>query len=140
MVSEGGKSYSLPGGGARGKESREDAAIRELNEETGLKTVDCFYLFEFKGGIHKDYRGGFFRDAHRVFRMKTVGDARPRKEIKHIAYYDGSNVDLSYGTKKILEKYSEMKGIPEYVKMTCPSDGAPLDVTGFPLQVRCPYH
>lgn len=140
VVSESGKRYSLPGGGARGKESREDAAIRELSEETGLKTVDSFYLFEFKGGIHKDYRGGFFRDAHKVFRVKTVGDARPRKEIKHLAYYNGSNVDLSYGTKKILDKYNEMQGLPEYVSIKCPNDGAALDVSGFPLQVKCPYH
>ena len=37
VVSVGGRTYYLPGGGARRGESRESAAIRELREETAYR-------------------------------------------------------------------------------------------------------
>jgi 8-oxo-dGTP pyrophosphatase MutT (NUDIX family) len=109
VVSESGNRYSLPGGNARNGESRRKAAIRELREETGLKTIDCVYLFEYYGkGIHKDLKGGFFKTAHKVFLLKTEGIPKPRKEIKHICYFNGSNVNLHYSSRKIIEKYQEI--------------------------------
>jgi 8-oxo-dGTP pyrophosphatase MutT (NUDIX family) len=56
VVSEGGRTFLLPGGVARRHESRRSAAIRELKEETGLEAVDCSYLFEYKVKVHKDRR------------------------------------------------------------------------------------
>lgn len=104
------KIFLLPGGGAEGWESRRRAAIRELREETGLHTKESTYLFSFIGGIHKDHKGGHFQDHHKVFLIKAEGDARPRHEIKYIAYYTpDSNIRLSSITKEIIDKYLSIK-------------------------------
>jgi len=110
VVSESGNRYSLPGGNARNGESRRKAAIRELKEETGLKTIDCVYLFDYYGkGTHKDAKGGFFKTTHKVFLSKTEGVAKPKKEVQHICYFSGSNVNLHYSTQRIIEKYQKIK-------------------------------
>lgn len=93
------KTFLLPGGVARKSESRKRAAIRELEEETGLKAYSCKYLFRHRG---------FAR--HKVFLIKAKGHARPRHEIKHIAYWKpGSHLHLSNSTKEIIERYLEYK-------------------------------
>jgi 8-oxo-dGTP diphosphatase len=110
VVSESGNRYSLPGGNARKGESRRKAATRELREETGLKAVNCVYLFEYAGGgIHKDMKGGFFKTVHKVFLVETEGVPRPRKEVKHICYFDGSDVNLHDSSRKIIERYKRIK-------------------------------
>lgn len=108
VVSHDGKIFHLPGGAAKGNESRKEATIRELEEETGLKVEECSYLFAINGRIHRDIKGGFFRDAHKVFLMKTSGVAHPKNEIKHIAYTT-NNVNLTYTTKVIKEKFFNEK-------------------------------
>ena len=109
IVSENGKIFYLPGGAAKDGESWKDAALRELEEETGLNAEECSYLFECSGRIHRDVKGGFFKDAHKVYLMKASGIAQPQNEIKHVAYTKDSNVNLSYTTKRIIEKYLEQK-------------------------------
>ena len=99
VVSEGGRTYYLPGGGARRGESRRSAAIRELLEETGLKTTNCSYLFEYAS----------YSNFHKVFLIETTGVAKPRKEIKYLAYFSGSNVNLSDTTRRIIEIYQEKR-------------------------------
>lgn len=107
VVSEEGKTYSLPGGAAKDGESRREAALRELEEETGLKADECSYLFEYSGRLQRDKKGGFFRDAHKVFLMKTSGAAKPKNEIKYVSYTKDANVNLSSATKQIIRKYHE---------------------------------
>ncbi len=109
VVSLDGKKFLTPGGGAHRNESRKDAAIRELEEETGLKGVIVAYLFEFKGVIHKGPRGGLFRNAHKVFLVSATGVAEPRREVKKIAFYNGSGLRLSYSAQKIIERYYSLK-------------------------------
>jgi 8-oxo-dGTP diphosphatase len=109
VVSLDGKKFLTPGGGAHRSESRKDAAIRELEEETGLKGVVMEYLFEFTGVTHKGARGGLFRNAHKVFLVSATGVAEPRREVKKIDYYNGSGLRLSYSAQKIIERYYSLK-------------------------------
>lgn len=112
VVSESGRGYLLPGGNARKGESRRKAAIRELEEETGLKATDASYLFEIKGGIHKNRRGDSVRTSHKVFLVKTIGVAKPQGEIRYLAYVDGSNsLKLSRSTRRIIERYNKIKNL-----------------------------
>lgn len=105
VVSKSGRSFILPGGGAKRNESEKEAAIRELMEETGLETVDISYLFGFTGVTHKGARGGLFRNAHKVFLVTAKGTPEPRQEIKRVAYYTGSSPKISYSARKIIERY-----------------------------------
>jgi 8-oxo-dGTP diphosphatase len=107
VVSEDGKKYDLPGGAAKEGESRREAALRELEEETGLKADKCAWLFEYNGRIQRSVKGGFFKDNHKVYLMKVTGAAEPKNEIKHIAYTKDSKVTLSYAANQIIKKYSE---------------------------------
>lgn len=106
------KIFLLPGGGTerKRKESRRKASIRELREETGLRAYDSKYLFTYnESKYYPDGRKRKIVNKHKVFLIKAKGRARPRDEVKHIAYYKDGNINLPYNTKKIVEKYLEMK-------------------------------
>ncbi len=95
------KLFITPGGGANKGESRKKATIRELREETGLKTYYCKYLFKWYGGKHKTWQ-----DCHKIFLIKAEGHARPRHEVKYITYWKpNSKIRLSYNTQSIINKY-----------------------------------
>ncbi len=66
VVSHENRLFYLPGGGAEADESYKAAAIRELEEETSLKTVTCRFLFEHKS----------FNANHQVFLIETCGVAK----------------------------------------------------------------
>jgi len=100
------KRFILPGGGAEKLESRKKAAIRELYEETGLKTKSISYLFRYVGGKWPTYKKELVRNHTKVFLVKTKGIPKPRHEIKYIAYWKPENdINITKGTKLIIEKY-----------------------------------
>lgn len=100
------KKFILPGGGAEKRESRKEATIRELYEETGLKTKHIKYLFNYVGHKWRAHNGKYVRNHAKVFLVKTYGTARPRHEIKYIGFWKPrSNLHLTGGTKSIIQKY-----------------------------------
>lgn len=95
VVADEHKTFVLPGGRAKRKESRKKATIRELREETGLKAISSKYLFSIRT-----------RQNHKVFFVKVKGKPKPRYEVKYIHWWNrDSNVKISKGTKTIIEKY-----------------------------------
>jgi 8-oxo-dGTP diphosphatase len=102
--------FILPGGGANKNESRTKAAMRELREETGLHPHHARYLFRHVGRVQKSHGHGHFQDHHTVCLVRATGMARPRHEVKYVAYYKpGSNVRISGTTREIIERYYAYK-------------------------------
>jgi len=100
------KVFLLPGGGANRNESRTQAAMRELREETGIKPLHAKFLFRYVGGVSRSHGYGYFRDLHTVCLIEAVGTPRPSHEIKYVDYYKpGRKIHLSRTTKKIIDKY-----------------------------------
>lgn len=100
------KKFILPGGGAEKWESRKKATIRELYEETGLKTKNITYLFRYVGGEWHIHRGKSVRNYTKVFLVEAEGIPKPKHEIRYIAFWKPeSKLDITIGTKKIIEKY-----------------------------------
>jgi 8-oxo-dGTP diphosphatase len=99
VVSRDDRTFYLPGGGAERGESRRDAAIRELKEETNLVAKDNFFLFEYTS----------FTNSHKVYLMKSTGVAKPSNEIKYLAFFNGSNLKVSNTTWEIIDLYHRRK-------------------------------
>jgi len=92
--------FLLPGGGANKGESRFRAAIRELEEETGLMANYAKIIFQHESHSHE----------HTVVLVKTRGTPKPKHEIKYIDYFKpGKNIKISKGTKGIIKKYYKWK-------------------------------
>lgn len=92
--------FLLPGGGANKGETRFKAAIRELEEETGLLAYSAQIIFNFETRSH----------FHTVVLIKAKGNPKPKNEVKYIDYYqEGKNIKMSTGTKKIIEEYLKYK-------------------------------
>ncbi len=110
LVSRKRKVFSLPGGGANYRESREDATKRELYEETGLTSKKLKYLFSYLGDRWKNSRGKNVRNLAKVFLVEAQGEAKPSNEINYISYLnENSNLKLSKRTIQILKKYYSIK-------------------------------
>lgn len=98
--------FLLPGGEARKHETRTQAAMRELREETGLQPYSAQFLFHHRGCVHDSYGHGYFRDHHTVCLVKARGTARPHREIEYVEYYrPSSGIHVSGVTKEIIDRY-----------------------------------
>jgi 8-oxo-dGTP diphosphatase len=107
-----GKTFILPGGGAKKDESRFMAALRELTEETGLLPYAAEIIFKHKGKVRPTMSGRHkFQDHHTVCLVKASGIPKPGGgDAKRIGYYyPGCNVWISTTTKEIIERYYEWK-------------------------------
>jgi len=92
--------FLLPGGGANKGESRFRAAIRELEEETGLMANYAKIIFRHESHSHE----------HSVVLVRAKGTPKPKHEVKYIDYYKpDKNIKISKGTKDIIKKYYEWK-------------------------------
>ena len=95
--------FMLPGGGARKGESRRDAAIRELKEETGLTARTSSYLFSYDDP--KD--GRRVRSLLKVFLIEAEGVPRPdNHEVRYVEYWrSGLDLQLSDSARAIIDRY-----------------------------------
>ena len=94
------KNFLLPGGSANRGESRFRAAIRELEEETGLLANYAKIIFRHKSYIQN----------HTVVLVNARGTPKPKHEVKYIDYYKlGKNIKMSQDTKNIIKKYYDWK-------------------------------
>jgi 8-oxo-dGTP diphosphatase len=106
VVAERNGLFLLPGGEARKRETRTQAAMRELREETGLQPDCAAFLFQHRGRVHQSRGHGYFRDHHTVCRVKARGIARPHREIEYVEYYKpDSRIRISGVTKEIIDRY-----------------------------------
>ncbi len=108
VVSPDNKTFILPGGGARFFERRKSAAVRELQEEAGLKCLEAKYLFTDIGPNWKNHRGEEVKDYCKVFLIKAGGIPSPNSEIKKIAFWKpGSKLRLGDYSRKLIKEYLE---------------------------------
>ena len=100
------KIFHLPGGGANKGESRKKATIRELYEETGLKTKKIKYLFSYKGKSWHNYNGRLVKNSVKVFLVEPIGKPKPRKEIKRIMFWNPEKkLRIGESTLNSIKKY-----------------------------------
>ena len=93
----------LPGGQAHRGESRLEAAIRELKEETNLQAHAAIYLLDHESHSNR----------HKVFYLMTTGNPIPMDDAKALYYLDtlppNKFADLSPATIDIIAKFREVR-------------------------------
>jgi 8-oxo-dGTP diphosphatase len=104
--------FLLPGGEAKKHETRMQATMRELVEETGLEPQSVEFLFHHGGRVHRSHGHGYLRDHHTVCLVRARGTARPHREIEYVEYYKpGSRIHVSAVTEEIIARYYAYKRI-----------------------------
>lgn len=92
--------FLLPGGGVEAGETHVTAAIRELDEETGLRAESVIHLFDHESSA----------SLHKVFYVAASGWPRLCNETRYIAYYTpGADLPISGGTRAILHRFAEFR-------------------------------
>lgn len=104
------RNFITPGGGANLNESRVDAVVREIFEETKLEVIRVKKIFKFVGIVHRT-KSSAWQDFHTVTLVKVKSSIPiPSEEVKYIDYYnENSKLKLSPTTKKIIKKYYRWK-------------------------------
>jgi 8-oxo-dGTP diphosphatase len=92
--------WSFPKGKLEDGESWEEAALREVEEETGLRCE----LGPYAGSTHYPFREG--TKEVRYFRMTAAGDAEARNEVDAVRWVQVEEADgiLSYDYDRELAK------------------------------------
>ncbi|OYQ64354.1 hypothetical protein B9G53_12185 [Pseudanabaena sp. SR411] len=89
----------LPGGGTERGESRFAAAIRELQEETGLKATSAIALFDYESS----------QNYHKVVWIMAEGNPEPKDDAIALHYCQQGQVtrfgNLSNATLHILHQF-----------------------------------
>lgn len=92
--------WMLPGGGVESGEQPISAAIRELQEETTLRTLSAVFLFEHESAHY----------LHQVFHISAQGTPQPSNEIVELAGYRGAMQDaVSSSSVEIIEMFVRQK-------------------------------
>ena len=88
--------FSLPGGKIEGPESGTAAAVREIEEETGLEVVSATLLFQHEGKVNR----------HQVVGIEAKGRVKlQRRELDGHRWWDGqSDLPVDDHVRQIVSK------------------------------------
>lgn len=107
--------WALPGGFVRVDETLEDAARRELQEETGLRDIFLEQLCTF-GRVDRDPRERVVTVAYYALVNLTGHDVRASTDARNAAWFPVSDLpDLAFDHNEILEAaYERLSGKVRY--------------------------
>lgn len=87
--------FNMPGGGIEEGEPPEEAAVRELREETALTVTRMECLFVWESSVMR----------HHVFRAEAEGEPRTGNEVDELRWWDGEeDLTMNLHVEVILER------------------------------------